>query len=603
MNADVRLSETLKIRKLFVGILNSIQNIAKCSMLVLLLVSASGSIEAADQSGKIYSGGEIITMDPSRPRVESLLVREGRILALGTRNEMLGLAGEKPDEVDLRGMTLLPGFIDAHGHFGAVISFQRFENLASPPVGEIRTIEDLVAQLRRAKLCVPEGEIPEEAQVCVPEGEWILGAGYDDALLTEGRHPTKADLDRVSTSHPIFIWHVSGHLAVCNTQCLERVGISADTQDPEDGVIRRMPGSNEPNGVLEESPVMQIMFGHLPLHDMEQRYAWLDGTQDYFASHGITTVQDGATGPGDLALFQRAAEQNKLRVDVVAYPIVTLYPSVADQYPYSLSYDNGFRVGGVKLLLDGSPQGKTAWLTEPYHVPPEGRDENYRGYGLLSDEALQEYLETYFASEVPVIAHANGDAASDQLIRSVETVRGKLGDADRRTVVIHAQTMRRDQVAQLVQNSMMPSYFAAHTFYWGDWHRDSVLGPERGSRISPIASTVELGVPYTIHNDSPVVPPDMMLLLWCAVNRITRSGQVLGAAERVSAEEALKAITINAAYQYFEEAEKGSLEPGKLADMVILSHDPTKVDPMIIKDIQVLETIKAGETIYRADGW
>ena len=603
MNADVRLSETLKIRKLFVGILNSIQNIAKCSMLVLLSVSASGSIEAADQSSKIYSGGEIITMDPSRPRVESLIVRDGRILALGTRNEMLGFAGEKPDEVDLRGMTLLPGFIDAHGHFGAVISFQRFENLASPPVGEIRTIEDLVAQLRRAKLCVPEGEIPEEAEVCVPEGEWILGAGYDDALLTEGRHPTKADLDRVSTSHPIFIWHVSGHLAVCNTQCLERVGISADTQDPEDGVIRRMPGSNEPNGVLEESPVMQIMFGHLPLHDMEQRYAWLDGTQDYFASHGITTVQDGATGPGDLALFQRAAEQNKLRVDVVAYPIVTLYPSVADQYPYSLSYDNGFRVGGVKLLLDGSPQGKTAWLTEPYHVPPDGRDESYRGYGLLSDEALQEYLETYFASEVPVIAHANGDAASDQLIRSVETVRGKLGDADRRTVVIHAQTMRRDQVAQLNQNSMMPSYFAAHTFYWGDWHRDSVLGPERGSRISPIASTVELGVPYTIHNDSPVVPPDMMLLLWCAVNRITRSGQVLGAAERVSAEEALKSITINAAYQYFEEAEKGSLEPGKLADMVILSHDPTKVDPMFIKEIRILETIKAGETIYRADGW
>ena len=572
-------------------------------MLALVLVCAIGLLQAADQSSKIYSGGEIITMDPSRPRVESLIVKAGRIQALGTKAEMLSLAGEKLAEIDLQGKTLLPGFIDAHGHLGAVISFQRFENLASPPVGEVRSIEDLVVQLRRAKFCVPGGEIPAEANVCVPEGDWILGAGYDDALLAEARHPTRADLDRVSTSHPIFIWHVSGHLGVCNSKCLQRVGISADTQDPEDGVIRRMPGSKEPNGVLEESLVMQIMFGHLPLSDEEQRFAWLDGAQDYFASHGITTVQDGATGPDDLALFRKAADQNKLRVDVVAYPIATLYPAVAEEYPYSRSYGNGFRVGGIKLLLDGSPQGKTAWLTEPYHVPPEGRDEHYRGYGLMSDEALQESLETYFAAEVPVIAHANGDAASDQLIRSVEAARTKLGDADRRTVVIHAQTMRRNQVAQLTRNSMMPSYFAAHTFYWGDWHRDSVLGPERGSRISPLASTVELEVPYTIHNDTPVVPPDMMLLLWCAVNRVTRSGQVLGAEERVPAEEALKAITINAAYQYFEESEKGSLEPGKLADLVILSHDPTKVDPMFIKDIQVLETIKEGESIYRADGW
>lgn len=603
MDALVRSMKPLKITTQSARIPQLVWSVAKCSMLAFLLVGANGLPEAGEQHSRIYSGGEIITMDTSMPRAESLLVRQGRILALGTKAEMLGLAGENTAEVDLQGMTLLPGLIDAHGHLGAVVSFQRFENLASPPVGEIRTINDLVAQLRRAKMCVAEGDIPEGAKACVPEGEWILGAGYDDALLAEGRHPTRVDLDRVSTTHPIFIWHVSGHLAVCNSKCLEQVGISAETQNPADGVIRRMPDSNEPNGVLEESPVMQIMFAHLPLHDPEQRYAWLDGAQDYFASRGITTVQDGAAGPQDLALFRRAAAEGRLRVDVVAYPFATFYPAVADEYPYSRGYDNGFRIGGVKLMLDGSPQGKTAWLSEPYHVPPEGRDEHYRGYGHLSDEALRESLETYFAAGVPVIVHANGDAAGEQLIRGVEVVRKKLGDADRRTVVIHAQTMRRDQVARLTENSMMPSYFVAHTFYWGDWHRDSVLGPERGSRISPLATTLGLGVPYTVHNDSPVVPPDMMLLLWCAVNRVTRSGQVLGPEERVPVEEALKAMTINAAYQYFEEAEKGSLEAGKVADLVILSHDPTKVDPMFIKDIQVLETIKAGETIYRADGW
>lgn len=590
MNAHFGWSETLESAKRRKEIRQSRRNVAMWCVLACASVCATGLLEARDASSQIYSGGEIITMDPSRPRAESLLVKEGRIRALGSRAAMLGLAEEGSIEVDLRGRTLLPGFIDAHGHLGMVISLQRFVNLASPPVGEVRAFEDLVAQLTKAK-------------AGVPEGEWILGFGYDDALLAEARHPTKADLDRVSTTHPIFIWHVSGHLAVCNSMCLDLTGISADTPDPEDGVIRRMPGSSEPNGVLEESPIFQIMYEHLPLHDQTQRYAWLEGAQDYFARRGITTVQDGATSPADLALFQKAAEENRLRVDVVAYPMAALYPPVAERYPYSRSYANGFRVGGVKLMLDGSPQGKTAWLTEPYHVPPQGRDEQYRGYGQLTDESLRAYLKSYFAAGVPVIAHANGDAASDQLIDGVDAVRAELGDADRRTVVIHAQTLRRDQIALLHQNSMMPSYFAAHTFYWGDWHRDSVLGPERGSRISPLASTVGLGVPFSIHNDTPVVPPDMMLLLWCAVNRVTRSGQVLGAEERIPAEEALQAITIDAAYQYFEEADKGSLEPGKFADLVILSHDPTKVDPMFIKDIQVLETIKAGETIYRSDEW
>lgn len=550
----------------------------------------NGALVAQDAPDRIYSGGTIITMDPSNPRVESLLVREGRIFALGSRQEVLGLAEKGSIEVDLRGRTLLPGFIDAHGHLGMVVSLQRFENLSSPPVGKVREIEDLVQALTRAS-------------AGVPEGEWVLGFGYDDALLAEARHPTRADLDRVSTTHPIFIWHVSGHLAVCNSMCFDVVGISADTPNPADGVIRRMPGSSEPSGVLEESPIFQIMYEHLPLHDQAERYAWLDGAQDYFARRGITTVQDGATGPGDLALFRTAAEERRLRVDVVAYPVATLYPPVAAQYPYSRSYQNGFRVGGVKLMLDGSPQGKTAWLTEPYHVPPEGRGEDYRGYGHLTDEALQGYLNTYFAAGVPVLAHVNGDAAGDQLIRGVEAVRRALGDADRRTVVIHAQTLREDQIAVLNQNSMMPSYFAAHTFYWGDWHRDSVLGLKRASRISPLASTIAFEVPYSVHNDSPVVPPDMLLLLWAAVNRVTRSGQVLGGEQRISAEAALKAITIDAAYQYFEEADKGSLEAGKIADFVVLSHDPTRVDALFIKDIEVLATIKAGEAIYRADGW
>ena len=186
----------------------------------------------------------------------------------------------------------------------------------------------------------------------------------------------------------------------------------------------------------------------------------------------------------------------------------------------------------------------------------------------------------------------------DQLIRAVSDANKLHGRTDRRTVIIHAQTARDDQIDAFKAEGMLPSYFAAHTYFWGDWHRDSVLGPERGSRISPLASTLDKGVPYTIHNDTPVVPPDMMRLVWAAVNRTTRSGQTLGEEQKISVEDALKAITINGAYQYFEEDSKGSLVAGKLADLVILSENPIKVDPAKIRTIKVIETIKEGQTIY-----
>ena len=555
---------------------------------IFLFACAPPSVLAEPRDSKLYSGGDIVTMLPHVPVAEALLVRHGEIIAVGNLDDVGSHADAHTDRVDLEGRALLPGFIDAHGHMGLAMLFEQFANIASPPVGNVETIDQLAATLRSA------------AQD-VPAGEWVLGAGYDDALLMEKRHPNRRDLDRVSSEHPVLALHVSGHLGVCNSICLEDSGISAATQDPPDGVIRRLPNSREPSGVIEEGALFDIFFGNLPLPQEDQRLLLLDQGQAYFSSRGVTTVQDGATSPADLALFQRAAREGILHLDLVAFPRVEYYASLAKERLYAREYESHFRVGGVKVFLDGSPQGKTAWLTEPYFVPPEGRDKRYRGYGLMSDEALRGVLETSFKAGVPVIAHANGDAAAEQLIQANETVRKTIGDADRRTVIIHAQTLRRDQIRRLNENSMMPSYFAAHTFYWGDWHRDSVLGPERGSRISPLASTVEMRVPYTIHNDSPVVPPDMMLLLWSAVNRVTRSGQVLGPEERIPVEEALKAVTINAAYQYFEEDDKGSLEAGKLADLVILSENPLKVDPMRIKDIEVVETIKEGKTIFLAD--
>ena len=569
----------------------------RCHKLIIILAlfmfaAVSGNaVEAADETAKkttVFLGGNILTMDDDRPVVEALAVRDGRILAVGSRSEVEAAAGADVEVRRLAGNTLLPGFIDSHGHISAVISFMAFVNVASPPVGEVRNIADI----QRLLAVRASG---------TPKGEWIMAAGYDDSLLAEQRHPDRFDLDRVSIEHPIMAWHVSGHLMACNSMCLELAGYTPDVENPAGGVIRRVAGSNEPDGILEESAVYRIYFDLLPIHEVTARLDLLREAQDYFARFGVTTVQDGASTLTDLETLQTAAGRDELILDVVAYPFYRYAEALDGQFPFSQTYNRRFRVGGLKLGLDGSPQGKTAWLTEPYHVPPPGRDAGYAGYAIMKDEAVNDYVSDMYERNIPVIAHANGDAAMDQLIRAVSTANELHGRADRRTVIIHAQTARDDQIDAFKTEGMLPSYFAAHTFFWGDWHRDSVLGPERGNRISPLASTLARGVPYTIHNDTPVVPPDMMRLVWAAANRITRSGKTLGEGQKISVEDALKAITISGAYQYFEEDSKGSLEAGKLADMVILSDNPLKVDPLTIKDIQVIETIKEGATVYRKD--
>ncbi|MFT6047180.1 MAG: putative amidohydrolase YtcJ, partial [Arenicella sp.] len=281
-----------------------------------------------------------------------------------------------------------------------------------------------------------------------------------------------------------------------------------------------------------------------------------------------------------------------------AYPYAPYLGERLSEFPSSNDYDNHFRVGGIKLVLDGSPQGKTAWMTQPYLHPPHGQKEGYTGYATLKDEQVQSFIDRAFESSTQVLAHANGDAAADQLIKVITAANAEQGKADRRTVMIHAQTVREDQIDSMLAQGINPSYFSAHTFYWGDWHRDSVFGVERASRISPLRSSADKGLRYTTHNDTPIVPPDMMRLLWASVNRVTRSGQVLGEAQRATVGEALKSITIDAAYQYFEEDRKGSITVGKMADFVVLDENPLKVAPDAIKDIAVLQTIKDGVAVF-----
>lgn len=524
-------------------------------------------------------------MNDAQPTVEALAIKEGKILAIGLENEVRGVAGRNPAIHDLDGRTLLPGFIDTHGHIVGGAFTREIANLQPPPAGGVSNFAELTSTL-------------EEWSTDNPDASWIVGMGYDDSLLSEGRHPTKAELDKVSDTKPVVILHVSGHLAVCNTPCLEAGGISAQTPNPPGGIIRRISGSSEPDGVLEET-ARWLPLAKMPQPTAAETVQSIIAQQSYYASQGITTAQEGATNLGTIRMLESMATANQLKIDIVAFPAVKKPTDFVADIPYRQDYQNGFRVGGIKLTLDGSPQGKTAWLTEPYHEVPKGSPDDYAGYPIFKAEDVNKIVAEAFERSVPVIAHANGDAAADQLLNAVTQANSNLGHADRRTVIIHAQTVRDDQIDLMKIESVIPSYFVSHTFYWGDWHRDSVLGERRGARISPLNTTLSKGVPFTIHNDAPVVPPDMMRLVWAGVMRETRSGETLGEAERISPVDALKAVTINAAYQYFEEDTKGSLEVGKLADLVILSENPTTADPKSIKDIRILATYKNGEQIFK----
>ena len=541
-----------------------------------------------------FHGDNILTFADQDAPANFVVIRGKSIVFVGQRKDWQGSVA---NIVALEERALLPGFIDAHGHISFHARVASLANVASPPVGPAKDIAGLVQELKN---------YADSKKLL--EGQWITGMGYDDSLLAEQRHPTRDDLDAVSDTHPIMLMHVSGHLAAVNSKALEIAKISAASEDPAGGVIRRYPDSTEPNGVLEESATYAVRkymtASDEPFEEIHR------GVLDY-ARYGITTAQDGAASAQVVQLLQASAEYREFPIDVVAYQRADERflqdPDLA--MPEIEAYANGFRVGGVKMVLDGSPQGKTAYLTKPYEVQPHGQHADYRGYPIMPPASVDALFAKFIGAGIPILAHANGDAAADlfldALAKSLTTDAGASAVAkksvDHRSVMIHAQTVRDDQLDRIAGMNVIPSYFSAHTFYWGDWHRDSVLGLERGGRISPTASSLTKGITFTVHNDAPIVPPDMLRLVWATSNRLTRSGQILGADERVSVEEALKAVTVNAAYQYFEEDRKGTIEVGKQADFVLLSANPLSVAKEDLLNIKVLQTVARGVTVFSAE--
>ncbi len=551
------------------------------NFLILLLLSSSSMLHSIEKADLIISSNKVILMTGhQKAQPLSIAIQNKKIVWIGSHTEAKKIQGQR---INYHNQAILPGFIDAHGHASYLAFATQVANIASPPVGEVTTIKDLQENLKKF---IKDSDLKP--------GEWVMGLGYDDSLLAEQRHPTKVDLDAVSTDHPIYLIHVSAHLGATNSLGLSLANINNETHDPPGGKIRRYENSLEPNGVFEETAAYPLQ--QLAMSAYKDPIGSVKKAMDIYARNGITTAQDGASNLETIALIQAADAQGMINLDIISYPIGQ---NGLDQNIDSINFGNykgRLKIGGIKLILDGSPQGKTAYLTEPYYKPPHSESDSYKGYPLIPQSEVSKWVKRYADLNIPIMAHANGDAAADMLI---EAVKDAGITSDHRTIMIHAQTVREDQLDQMKELSIIPSYFSTHTFYWGDWHRDSVFGEDRAMRISPTKSTLNRKMPFTVHNDAPVVPPDMIRLLWSTTNRKTRSGKVLGEEQKISAYSALEAMTINAAFQHFEDDIKGSIEVGKLADLVVLSEDPLSIPVNELLELKIMATYSHGKEIFK----
>ena len=515
----------------------------------------------------LYFGGPIVTLEEPR-YAQALVERGGRIAYVGDREEAERLAGPGARRVDLEGRALLPAFVDPHSHLLAC-AYARLQ----VPLGE----------------CAGWGEITDRLSRHVQErgiqpGEWVKGTGYDQNALAEGAAPDRFCLDRACPHNPVVIQHASGHAGVFNTLALERLGaLNGDCGLERDG-------QGELTGRGEENPFLDLL-GRIPMDGLEDVLRAFQGAQEEYASHGITTAQEGLLQPVMAPVYQEILRRGLLYLDVNAYAPPADYDRLRGQFAQEVSASSGtFRVAGMKIFLDGSPQGGTAWVREPYAG-------GGCGTSTMTDGQVLSVLRQALDRDAQLLAHCNGDRAAEQYLTLLAQAEREAGKKLCRPVMIHAQLLGLDQLERVKALGVIPSFFVAHVYHWGEIHVKN-FGLDRAGRISPAGSALSWCIPFTFHQDSPVIPPDMLETIWCACVRRTKAGRVLGAEERIPVEAALRAVTQNAALQYGLEKELGTLRPGKRADFVLLSGDPLRTPPEELKKLQVERTIRCGRTIW-----
>ena len=537
---------------------------------------------------RFYFNGQILTMDDTAPEAGGVLTEGDRILAVGGVPELRARMHPDAVEIDLDGRTMLPAFIDPHGHFpdpGFIALFR--VDLAPPPRGDCR---DMATALRRLA--------DKAAQT--PRGEWVMGVLFDNTAIAERRMPTRAELDSVSADHPVWVLHASGHNGVANSLALERQGFDRTSPDPDGGRFGRTPDTGVLTGLIEGISAMGALGDTNFLIDSARFRQGFEACRDEYLAHGVTYAQNAWATRDLLDAFNDVGGGQDPGIDLMLLPISELEPGLsrgADALDWRAQ--PYFSLGPRKLFTDGAFQLQTAFLSAPYHRP--ANPDAPCGMTYTSRDHLFAEVRKLHHMGFQIHCHCNGDGGTQNFLDAIDAALTDMPRKDHRHTVIHGQVLRDDQMARMVRLGVTVSFFSAHIHFWGDRHYDTFLGPERAMRISPARSAERHGLRYTIHNDASVTPTRPLHLAHCAVNRRTASGRRLGEDERISVMSALRAQTIDAAWQVFQEAERGSIEAGKLADFAILDRDPL-TDPDRIETCKVVETIRRGVTVFASAG-
>lgn len=535
---------------------------------------------------RAFYNGQVITMNAQQDVADALLLKGGLIHKVGSTQDILAALPKGQPATDLKGKTIVPGIIDAHGHFPGEGLHAVAADLNSPPIGNILNMEQVIAALK------------EKAQA-TSEGDWVRGFGFDDTTIAEQRHISIQELDAISTEHPIFVFHISAHMAVVNSFALKMLGIDKNTPNPEGGEFQK-DKNGELTGLLLENAHQSAKQTALKFSPLDA-LAVVDFASKRYLQQGVTTAQNGLLQKNVYDLVNMSARLDLYKIRQIVWPAQgTADAILSGEKSITAFNDAMYKLGAVKLVADGSIQGYTGYLTHPYHVPAHDRKDDYVGYPPQAKANLIEMVEKYHKAGMQIAIHGNGDASIDDIIEAVENAQQKYPNPDARFIVVHAQTVREDQLLKFKDLGITPTFFNAHVYYWGDRHRDIFLGADRANRISPMASAEKLGLRFSTHSDSPVVPMTPWLNAWNAVTRETSSGETLGIEQGIQPYRALQAMTIDAAWQVFEEDTRGSLEAGKFADFVILENNPLS-SIKNLKEPNVLSTWIAGINRYSQD--
>lgn len=545
-----------------------------------------------------FINANVLTVNANNDKAEAVLLEADRIIAVGSTKEITSLikghyARARVRVHDLVGKTLMPGIIDAHSHFPGSGVYRVAADLNAPPIGNVQNVDQMLDVLR---------QLDAEKSRRNNHDQWLFGLGYDNTQMTEARHPLRQELDAVSTQRPIFILHSSGHMGVANTAALRELGIDASSVAPDGGAyVKNEQG--QLTGLILETAVSPFLQEATSFSLREQLRIVKTAARDY-AAQGVTSAQNGGADKRHVEGLYWASKLGVVPQRLVVWP---LHKALSDEELRGLrgKKSHKFEVGAIKLVADGSIQGYTAYLTQPYHQPPQtaaiqphsafGKD--VYGAPVIDREFLSILVKSYLQRGQQLAIHGNGDASIDDILFAIEQALLAFPRTDPRTVLVHAQMARKDQLRKMRELGITPSFFSAHTYYWGDRHQSIFIGPERAAGISPAKSAQRTGLRFSIHLDTPVVPMQPMRLLWSAVNRRSFDGRVIGRRERISREQAIRAITIDAAYQVFKETQIGSIEVGKLADLVVLDQDPSHADTDLLS-IKVQNTYVGGVEIY-----